>query len=65
MAQKNMAWGRLAQSGEGLSHAELVRAANEVLKKALIQDKQSASESDIRSMLAERIAMAERFKHRC
>jgi|AntDeeMinimDraft_5_1070356.scaffolds.fasta_scaffold06384_2 SpoVK/Ycf46/Vps4 family AAA+-type ATPase len=65
MAQKNLAWSRIAKSGEGLSHAELVRAADEVLKTTLIQDKQSASESDIRSMLMERTAMAERFKPRC
>ena len=62
VSAKGVSWQRLAQAGEGLSYAELTRAADEVLKETLIQEKSGASEADIRGMLKERLAMAERYR---
>lgn len=62
VSERPVSWERLAQTGEGLSYAELTRAADEVLKETLLQEKAVASEADIRRMLKERLAMAERFK---
>ena len=52
--QKDISWSRLAQSAVGLSYAEITRAAEEVLKEALIQGRENIIETDIFKMLAER-----------
>lgn len=62
ISEEGASWQRLAQAAKGLSYAELTRAADEVLKETLIQEKAAASEADIRGMLQERLAMAERYR---
>jgi hypothetical protein len=44
MAVKNTSWKRLANKAVGLSYAELSRAADEVLKTALIERVDTISE---------------------
>ncbi len=61
MAEESVSWDRLAQAGEGLSYAELTRAADEVLKETLIQERGTATEDDIRAALNERLDIAQRF----
>ncbi len=53
-AAKGTSWKRLAKSAKGLSHAEATRAADEVLKDALIHELERVTESDVRAMLDER-----------
>ncbi|MCY4076752.1 MAG: ATP-binding protein [Acidobacteria bacterium] len=57
-------WGSLAQLAAGLSYAEVTRAANEVLKDALIHSRDSVNEGDIRAMLKERQSVAEKLATR-
>lgn len=54
-------WSMLGREARGLSYAEITRAANEVLKGALIEDQNQCGEADIRAMLNERKAIAERL----
>ena len=54
-------WSRLAEAAEGLSYAEVTRAANEVLKDALIHQRTKVRETEIRIMLAERKNIANRL----
>jgi SpoVK/Ycf46/Vps4 family AAA+-type ATPase len=54
-------WRRLAVAARGLSHAEITRAADEVLKDALIHDRAPVKESEIRTMLEERQKIAHRL----
>ena len=54
-------WARLAEAAEGLNYAEVTRAANEVLKDALIHQRTKVRETDIRIMLAERKKIAEQL----
>jgi SpoVK/Ycf46/Vps4 family AAA+-type ATPase len=51
---KGVSWKRLAESAAGLSYADIARAAEEVLKEALIHDCDLVTEADIRKMLVER-----------
>ena len=51
---KGVSWKRLAESAAGLSYADIARAAEEVLKEALIHDIGLVAEADIRKMLVER-----------
>lgn len=53
-AAKGMSWRRLAQSALGLSHAEITRATEDVVKDALIHDRTSVTEKEIGRMLVER-----------
>lgn len=53
-SEKGVSWKRLAKIGAGLSYAEITRAADEVLKEALIHDRKTVSEHEIRSTLTER-----------
>jgi len=53
-AQKQTSWKRLANAARGLSYAELVRACDDVLKKAVIEKKTEVKESDIRHAIHER-----------
>ena len=47
MAVKNISWKRLAKKSLGLSYAELTRAADEVLKTALIERRNTVTEKDV------------------
>ena len=51
----------LADFAAGLSYAEIARATNEVLKDALIEDRDVVDEAEIRNMLAERKGVAVRL----
>ena len=55
---KGVSWKRLAESAAGLSYAEVARAAEEVLKEALIRDRELVTEADIGKMLVERQGVA-------
>lgn len=61
---EGISWKHLAEPAfaSGLSYAEIVRVADEVLKEALIQNRESITEDDIRRMLSERQAVAGRLK---
>ena len=61
VAEKGTSWNCLSASAVGLSHAEVTRAAHEVLKDALINGRTQVQETDIQSILAERMSIAERF----
>lgn len=51
--EKEAIWKRLAETGSGLSYAEVIRAAEEVLKEALIHERERVTEYDIRLILLE------------
>ena len=53
-AAKRVRWQALADWAAGLNHAEVTRAANDVLKDALIRQCTQIRESDIKTMLDER-----------
>ena len=57
-AVKRVRWSTLADLAAGLSYAEVARAANEVLKDALIHERRVVREADIRVMLQERQTIA-------
>lgn len=63
-ANSDISWNRLAGSSIGLSYAEITRAANEVLKVAVIEQRNSVSEYDIQIALEERQQLANRLKGR-
>lgn len=54
MSVKNTSWKRLASKAIGLSYAELTRAADEVMKTALIERTETICEKDISIALEER-----------
>ena len=60
-AVKRIRWRSLADLAVGLSYAEVVRAADEVLKDALIHERPLVHEADIRVMLKERQAIADKL----
>ena len=60
-AVKRIRWRSLATLAAGLSYAEVVRAADEVLKDALIHERPLVHEADIRVMLKERQAIADKL----
>ena len=60
-AVKRIRWRSLADLATGLSYAEVVRAADEVLKDALIHERPLVHEADIRVMLKERQTMADKL----
>jgi AAA+ superfamily predicted ATPase len=64
MAVKNTSWKRLAKKALGLSYAELTRAADEVLKTALIERIDTVSEKDIGLALEERRKLAARLNYK-
>jgi AAA+ superfamily predicted ATPase len=47
-----VSWEDLAREAAGLSYADLTRAADDVLKEALIDKRDRVSEEDIRRMLS-------------
>lgn len=57
-AMKGMRWKRLAACAKGLSHAEIARASEEALKDALIQERETVGEADVRATLEERRGIA-------
>ncbi len=61
-AVTRVSWTRLAEAAAGLSYAEVTRAADEVLKDALIHDRERIREAEIRAMLEERQKIAERLR---
>lgn len=62
LAAKGISWDHLAQVAAGLSYAEVTRAADEVMKDALISGRSQVTEEDIHTMLAERQEIAGRLK---
>ncbi len=64
IAVKNTSWKRLSAKSLGLSYAELTRAADEVLKTALIERTEKISENDILQALDERNRLSNRFYKR-
>ena len=63
-AVKPIRWRSLADLAAGLSYAEVVRAADEVLKDALIHERPLVREADVRVMLKERRAIADKLAAR-
>ena len=60
-AVKRVRWSTLADLAAGLSYADVARAANEVLKDALIHERRLVREADIRVMLKERQTIADKL----
>lgn len=60
-AAKGVSWKRLAKKSVGLSYAEVVRACDETLKDALMEQRDSISEANIRQAIQDRCQMASRF----
>ncbi len=61
VAAKSIPWIKLAASAKGLSHAEVARAADEVLKDALIHQRPRIVMANIQGALAERKRVAEQL----
>jgi SpoVK/Ycf46/Vps4 family AAA+-type ATPase len=61
-AVKRVTWSLLAEAAAGLSYAEVTRAADEVLKDALIHGRERIREAEIRAMIDERQAIAQRLR---
>lgn len=62
MAAKRTSWKRLANDALGLSYAEVARAANDALKDALIEQRKTVLQEDIRRALEERQRISGRLK---
>lgn len=62
LADKDVSWDRLAKEAAGLNYAEVTRAADEVLKAALIDERKCLKEADIHVMLEERQNVARKLK---
>ena len=60
-AMKLVRWSALAEIAAGLSYAEVARAANEVLKDALIHERPLVREADIWMMLKEQRTIADKL----
>ncbi len=60
-AVKRVRWSTLAELAGGLSYAEVARAADDVLKDALIHERPLVREADIRLMIEERQTIAARL----
>ena len=60
-AAKGVSWKRLATLAAGLSHAEICRASDEVVKDALVSGHDLVDESDVRLMLEERQRIARKL----
>ena len=63
-AVKRIRWRSLAILAAGLSYADVVRAADDVLKDALIHERRLVREGDIRVMLKERQTIADKLSAR-
>lgn len=63
-AEERVSWKGLAKIADGLSYAEVVRVADEVLKEALIDQRKRVTEAEIRYTVEERQNIAGRLtKH--
>lgn len=62
IAEKRISWKQLAEDSLGLSYAEVTRVSEEVLKDALIHERETVSQADIHQMLLERRDAAGRLK---
>jgi SpoVK/Ycf46/Vps4 family AAA+-type ATPase len=62
IAEKRVSWTKLADDALGLSYAEVTRVSEEVLKDALIHERETVSQADIHQMLIERREAAGRLK---
>ena len=62
-ACKGTSWKRLAEHAKGLSYAETVRACEEALKEAVIEQKEHLSEPDIWRAIEERADVKSRFSN--
>lgn len=60
---KGISWKRLAKVANGLSHAEITRAAEDVIKDCLVYDRELATEADIRGTLIERHGVGAKIKN--
>ena len=63
-AAKRIRWRSLADLAAGLSYAEVARAADEVLKDAVIHERTLVREADIERMLKERQTIADKLAAR-
>jgi SpoVK/Ycf46/Vps4 family AAA+-type ATPase len=63
-AEKKFSWKDLAASAVGLSHAEITRAAQDVLKEALSDNRECVSEDKILFMLKERHDLSGKLKNK-
>lgn len=64
LAKRRLSWKGLAETALGLSYAEVVRVAEEVLKEALIDQRKCVTKVEIRHMIEERQRVAGRLnKH--
>lgn len=59
---KGVSWKRLVEPAAGLSYAELTRAADEVIKEALIHHREHITEAEIRDALIERRSLVARLR---
>lgn len=64
MAAKGTSWKRLARKASGLSYAELTRAADEVIKTALIERRDTITEKDVATALEERCRLSARLNYK-
>ena len=65
VAEKGTSWENLSEMATGLSYAEIVRASEEVLKEALINQRERIAETEIRSIIEERQDVAGKLnKHK-
>ena len=64
MAAKGTSWKRLANKALGLSYAELTRAADEVIKTALIERRDTITEKDVGIALEERRRLSARLNYK-
>ena len=64
VSAKGIAWRNLAEQSVGLSHAEVVRVSNEVLKNALIHEHTCIQTADIIAMLQEHKNVAEKLREK-
>ena len=62
LASKEIRWNSLSSRAIGLSHADVTRAADEVIKDALVNGRTQVSESDVTDSLEERIGIAKSLR---
>jgi len=56
-AGSDVDWAELGMVASGLSYAEITRAADEAMKDAIIGDRMSVTQADLKAALTERLAM--------
>lgn len=61
---KKFDWRRLVEPAQGLSYAEITRVCEEVVKDALIDERESVSEPHVLAMLRERQRIAEQSRRK-